>query len=83
VRGELAYLVSLHRWSDADVGGSAQVVVQPRSGQQFILEVFGWKGPRRLPPDMTLELLSPTFRLVLAGHDPVVPPVLPLDPPPL
>lgn len=55
VRGELAYLVSLHRWSDADVGGSAQIVVQPRSGQQFILEVFGWKGPRRLPPDMTLE----------------------------
>ena len=51
----LTYRLSLHRWSAAEVGGSAQIVVRPSPGDQFILDVFGWKGPRRLPPDMSLD----------------------------
>jgi hypothetical protein len=56
----LTYHLSLHRWSDAEVGGSAHLVVHPAMGDQFVLEVFGWKGPRRLPPDVTLaDILGP------------------------
>jgi hypothetical protein len=55
VRDSVSYQLSMHRWSAPEIGGSAQIVVWPQPGQQFVLEVFGWKGPRRLPPNLTLE----------------------------